>query len=74
MDTYAFLNCLSFQDISEETSEHKKESLKKFSSQLLSMANRHECYNTLWKICCDLNDSELLRNLMVSVLCFKLLV
>ncbi|GMN27716.1 hypothetical protein TIFTF001_001775 [Ficus carica] len=52
------------QDMSEETSEHKKELLMKFSSQLLSIAKRHECYNTLWKLCCDLNDSELLRNLM----------
>lgn len=58
-------SCTAFQDMSEETSEHKKELLMKFSSQLLSIAKRHECYNTLWKLCCGLNDSELLRNLMV---------
>ncbi|GMN19911.1 hypothetical protein TIFTF001_049962 [Ficus carica] len=36
----------------------------KFSSQSLSIAKRHECYNKLWKIYCDLIDSELLKNLM----------
>ncbi|XP_062107214.1 nuclear pore complex protein NUP133 [Humulus lupulus] len=49
------------QDLSDGSEE---EILRKFSSQILSIAKRHECYNTLWKVCCDLNDSDLLRNLM----------
>ncbi|PON80716.1 Nucleoporin [Parasponia andersonii] len=52
------------QDLSEETGVHMEEILRKSCSQLLSIAKRHECYDSLWKICCDLNDSELLRNLM----------
>lgn len=34
------------------------------SSNLLSIAKRHEGYQTMWSICCDLDDSELLRSLM----------
>lgn len=62
---YAFLNCLSFQDLNEVVEEKDVEMLRKLSSSLLSTAKRHEGYGTLWKLCCDLNDSELLRNLMV---------
>lgn len=72
MGANAFLNCLSFQDLGEETGDHKEETLKQFSSQLLSIAKRHECYSMLWNICCDLNDSELLKNLMVQIWLFML--
>ncbi|KAK9132974.1 hypothetical protein Scep_012502 [Stephania cephalantha] len=44
--------------------EEPKEVLKKFSMNLLSLAKRHEGYLTLWNICCDLDDTSLLRNLM----------
>ncbi|KAA8524826.1 hypothetical protein F0562_011249 [Nyssa sinensis] len=53
-----------YQDSSEGTEEQIEVILRKLSSNLLSIANRHEGYRTLWNICCDLNDSELLRNLM----------
>ncbi|WCJ37399.1 Nucleoporin Nup133/Nup155-like [Euphorbia peplus] len=46
------------------TSEQSSEILKNISSGLLSIAKRHEGYNTMWSICCDLDDSMLLRNLM----------
>lgn len=36
----------------------------KLFSHLLSIARRHEGYQTLWDVSCDLNDSVLLRNLM----------
>ncbi|XP_058070662.1 nuclear pore complex protein NUP133 [Magnolia sinica] len=38
--------------------------LRELSSPLLSIAKRHEGYQTLWNICCDLNDTGLLRTLM----------
>ncbi|XWS47320.1 hypothetical protein CRYUN_Cryun14cG0142500 [Craigia yunnanensis] len=53
-----------YQDITDGTEENKEEILRKLSSSLLSTAKRHEGYQTLWNICCDLNDSGLLRNLM----------
>ncbi|XP_012081441.1 nuclear pore complex protein NUP133 isoform X2 [Jatropha curcas] len=46
------------------SNEPNNEILRKLSSRLLSIAKRHEGYNTMWSICCDLNDSILLRNLM----------
>ncbi|KAL5581691.1 hypothetical protein UlMin_014133 [Ulmus minor] len=52
------------QDLAEGTSVQNEETLRKLSSRLLPIAKRHGCYITLWKICCDLNDSELLRNMM----------
>lgn len=52
------------QDITDGTEENKEEILRKLSSSLLSLAKRHEGYQTMWDICCDLNDSGLLRNLM----------
>ncbi|XP_034208822.1 nuclear pore complex protein NUP133 isoform X1 [Prunus dulcis] len=52
------------QNLNEGTDDLNEEILAKLSSCLLPMAKRHECYSTLWKICCDLNDSGLLRNLM----------
>uniref|UniRef100_A0A5B7BVC6 Nucleoporin Nup133/Nup155-like N-terminal domain-containing protein n=1 Tax=Davidia involucrata TaxID=16924 RepID=A0A5B7BVC6_DAVIN len=53
-----------FQDSGEGTEEQIEVILRKLSSNLLSIANRHEGYQTLWNIACDLNDAELLRNLM----------
>ncbi|CAK7349111.1 unnamed protein product [Dovyalis caffra] len=44
--------------------EPDEEILRKLTSNLLSIAKRHEGYNTMWSICCDINDSVLLRNLM----------
>lgn len=52
------------QDLNEGSEEQKEEILRKLSTHLLSIAKRHECYRVLWRICCDLNDSALLRNLM----------
>ncbi|PHT43052.1 Nuclear pore complex protein [Capsicum baccatum] len=50
------------QDLGEAAEEQKI--FGKLSSGLLSIAKRHEGYKTLWSICCDLNNSELLKNLM----------
>lgn len=44
--------------------EQKEVILRELSSNLLSIARRHEAYQTLWNICCDLNDSTLLKELM----------
>ncbi|XP_077221980.1 nucleoporin, Nup133/Nup155-like protein isoform X2 [Tasmannia lanceolata] len=44
--------------------ELKEASLRELSSPLLSIARRHEGYQTQWNICCDLNDTGLLRSLM----------
>ncbi|XP_057528042.1 nuclear pore complex protein NUP133 isoform X1 [Amaranthus tricolor] len=50
------------QDSDEK--EQKELVLRELSSNLLSVARRHEAYRTLWNICCDLNDSTLLKELM----------
>ncbi|KAK3031989.1 hypothetical protein RJ639_036194 [Escallonia herrerae] len=52
------------QDLGEGTEEQDGEVFGKLSSSLLSIARRHEGYQTLWNICCDVNDSKLLRKLM----------
>ncbi|KAK6238678.1 hypothetical protein QUC31_004147 [Theobroma cacao] len=52
------------QDITESIEENNQEILRKLSSSLLSTSKQHEAYQTMWNICCDLNDSGLLRNLM----------
>ncbi|XP_022968925.1 nuclear pore complex protein NUP133 isoform X1 [Cucurbita maxima] len=52
------------KDFRGDLVEQRVESLRKHSSRLLAVAKQHECYSILWSICCDLNDSELLRNLM----------
>ncbi|XP_025015316.2 nuclear pore complex protein NUP133 isoform X2 [Ricinus communis] len=46
------------------TNEQNDELQRKLSSSLLGIAKRHEGYNTMWSICCDLNDAILLKNLM----------
>lgn len=52
------------QDLGEAAEEQKLEIFGKLSSALLSLAKRHEGYKTLWSICCDLNNTDLLKNLM----------
>lgn len=42
----------------------KEDIFRKVASPLLSIAKRHEGYQTLWQICYDLGDTTLLRNLM----------
>ncbi|CAL5391045.1 unnamed protein product [Camellia sinensis] len=59
---YIFLSEMS--DSSEGIEEQSEANLRKLSLHLLSIAKRHEGYQTMWNICFDLNDSELLRNLM----------
>uniref|UniRef100_A0A2P2KB65 Uncharacterized protein MANES_12G061100 n=3 Tax=Rhizophora mucronata TaxID=61149 RepID=A0A2P2KB65_RHIMU len=44
--------------------EQIEDILRKLSSNLLSIAKRHEGYNVMWSIYSDLNDSVLLRKLM----------
>ncbi|XP_059662894.1 nuclear pore complex protein NUP133 [Cornus florida] len=63
---YQQVKCLKdkCQDLNEGTEEQVEVILRQLSSNLLSIAKRHEGYQTLWNICCDLNDAELLRNLM----------
>ncbi|MCL7050710.1 hypothetical protein MKW94_027857 [Papaver nudicaule] len=53
-----------YQDFSEGVEEPMDLILRELSSPLLSIARRHESYISLWNICCDLNDTELLRSLM----------
>lgn len=45
--------------------EQNEEITRKLSSNLLAIAKRHEGYQTLWNLCSDHNDLELLRSLMV---------
>ncbi|CAN4084486.1 unnamed protein product [Withania somnifera] len=52
------------QDLGEAAEEQKLEVFGKLSSDLLSIAKRYEGYKTLWSICCDLNNTELLKSLM----------
>ncbi|PIN17536.1 hypothetical protein CDL12_09814 [Handroanthus impetiginosus] len=52
------------QESTIESEEKYKDMLIKLSSRLLSIAKRHGAYQTMWSICCDVNDSELLQSLM----------
>ncbi|KAK9077399.1 hypothetical protein SSX86_005736 [Deinandra increscens subsp. villosa] len=52
------------QGSSEVVEEQKKEVTQRLSSNLLAIAKRHEGYQTLWNLCSDHNDLELLRSLM----------
>ncbi|OVA20185.1 Nucleoporin [Macleaya cordata] len=52
------------QDFSDGVEEPMEIILRDLSSPLLSIARRHESYLSLWNICCDLNDTVLLRSLM----------
>lgn len=53
------------QDSFEVAGEQNDETIMKLTSHLLSIAKQHGCYKVMWTICCDVNDSELLRNIMV---------
>lgn len=55
------------QDSVEGAEELNEEATVKITSHLLSIAKRHGCYKVMWTICCDVNDPELLRNVMVGV-------
>ncbi|KAI3497232.1 hypothetical protein L1887_39700 [Cichorium endivia] len=44
--------------------EQNDDITQKLSSNLLAIAKRHEGYQTLWNLCFDHNDLELLRSLM----------
>ena len=68
---YTSLKCISLQDLNEGSEEKREELLRNLSSRLLSIAKQHECYKAMWRICCDLNDSVLLRNLMVCIWLFN---
>ncbi|KAK7258372.1 hypothetical protein RIF29_23945 [Crotalaria pallida] len=48
----------------EGAEEQSDEAIVKVMSHLLSIAKRHGCYKVMWTICCDVNDSELLRSIM----------
>ncbi|CAA3023884.1 nuclear pore complex NUP133 [Olea europaea subsp. europaea] len=52
------------QDSIESDEVQNKNILRKLSARVLSIAKRHEGYQTMWSICSDLNDSELLQSLM----------
>lgn len=64
---------VTFQDSFKgaENFELKEAIFRESASPLLSIAKRHEGYQTLWCICYDLNDTAFLRNLMV---CFMILI
>ncbi|CAH2051524.1 unnamed protein product [Thlaspi arvense] len=50
-----------FQGVTERTDE---DIFRNRCSNLLSIAKRHAGYKIMWRICYDLNDTGLLRNLM----------
>ncbi|KAF7827344.1 nuclear pore complex protein NUP133 [Senna tora] len=54
----------SHKDSMEGIENQSEEAILKLTSQLISIAKRHGCYKIMWKICCDINNSELLRNIM----------
>ncbi|KAI5432662.1 nuclear pore complex protein NUP133 [Lathyrus oleraceus] len=54
----------TYKDSNEGAEELNEEATMKITSHLLSIAKRHGCYKVMWTICCDVNDSELLRNVM----------
>lgn len=62
---YLIIHFFVLQNSAEDNREQHKDTLMTLSSKLLSIAKRHEAYQTMWSICCDLDDSELLQNLMV---------
>ncbi|RAL42791.1 hypothetical protein DM860_009298 [Cuscuta australis] len=52
------------QDSEQDFTHEHEELFRKLSSGLFSIAKRHEGYQTLWNICTDLNDLDLLGTLM----------
>ncbi|KAG9158549.1 hypothetical protein Leryth_021607 [Lithospermum erythrorhizon] len=55
---------VQIQESKERSEGQYEEILETLSSGVLAIAKRHEGYQTLWNICSDLNDFELLRGLM----------
>ncbi|KAJ4896910.1 Nuclear pore complex protein NUP133 [Raphanus sativus] len=53
-----------FQNVNERTEMTDEDIFKNRCSDLLSIAKRHAGYKVMWRICYDLNDTGLLRNLM----------
>ncbi|XP_019058284.1 PREDICTED: nuclear pore complex protein NUP133 isoform X2 [Tarenaya hassleriana] len=53
-----------YQGIYERNESVGEDIIRKHCSNLLSIAKRHEGYKIMWRICFDLNDTMLLRNLM----------
>uniref|UniRef100_A0A1J3JRK3 Nuclear pore complex protein NUP133 n=1 Tax=Noccaea caerulescens TaxID=107243 RepID=A0A1J3JRK3_NOCCA len=53
-----------FQGVKERTENTDEDIFRNRCSNLLSIAKRHAGYKIMWKICYDLNDTGLLRNLM----------
>lgn len=53
-----------YQDSVDGNGEQKEVMLRELSLNLLSIARRHEAYPTLWNMCCDVNNSTLLKELM----------
>ncbi|KAG9443474.1 hypothetical protein H6P81_014814 [Aristolochia fimbriata] len=58
------VKCQDFDKSTEDEFELKAKYLRELSESLLTIARRHEGYQTLWNICYDLNDTGLLRSLM----------
>ncbi|XP_057725373.1 nuclear pore complex protein NUP133 [Arachis stenosperma] len=54
----------TYKDSIEGSEGMTGDAILKIMSHLLSIAKRHGCYKVMWTICCDVNDSELLRNIM----------
>ncbi|KAG7578790.1 Nucleoporin Nup133/Nup155-like N-terminal [Arabidopsis thaliana x Arabidopsis arenosa] len=52
------------QGIRERTETTDEDIFRNRCSNLISIAKRHAGYKIMWKICYDLNDTGLLRNLM----------
>jgi nuclear pore complex protein Nup133 len=52
------------QGIRERTEATDEDIFRNRCSNLISIAKRHAGYKIMWKICYDLNDTGLLRNLM----------
>ncbi|XP_019092933.1 PREDICTED: nuclear pore complex protein NUP133 isoform X2 [Camelina sativa] len=52
------------QGIRERTERTDEDIFRNRCSNLLSIAKRHAGYNIMWRICYDLNDTGLLKNLM----------
>ncbi|KAG2307089.1 hypothetical protein Bca4012_083945 [Brassica carinata] len=53
-----------FQGVKERTDMTDEDIFRNRCSDLLSVAKRHAGYKIMWKICYDLNDTGLLKNLM----------
>ncbi|KAG2298023.1 hypothetical protein Bca4012_009215 [Brassica carinata] len=53
-----------FQNVNERAEMTDEDIFKNRCSDLLSIAKQHAGYKIMWRICYDLNDTGLLRNLM----------